>query len=167
MPRSDPAPALTIDEVLAQVRLGLNLEAEAEQEVLAELRGHLEEAVEAARAAGHDEAAALRQAAERLGVEDAARELQTTHAGWGALNGIALAAVPVMLALALRWLVFAPDGTAVGWRQALSRPALWIIAATALLVPLLRLPRRRYVWALWAVFWGLSVATAIWPTHRW
>ena len=22
-------------------------------------------------------------------------------------------------------------------------------------------------WALWVVFWGLSVATAIWPTHRW
>ena len=103
MPKSDPASTLTIVEVLTQVRSRLNLEAEAEHELLAELRGHLEEAVEAARAAGCDEATALAQAAARLGVDDTGRELQATHAGRGALNGIALAAVPVLLALALRW----------------------------------------------------------------
>jgi len=167
MPGAKGTSGVTIDEVLAQIRLRLNLEAEAEQEVLEEIRGHLEEAVAAARAAGQDEAAALAQVAARFGIEETARELQSTHVGRGTLNGIALAGLPVIFALVLRWLIFAPDGTAAGWRETLSRPALWVIVAAGLLVPLLRFPRRRYVWALWAIFWGLSLTTALWPTRHW
>ncbi len=158
---------MTIDDILEQISLRLNLEAEAEYEVLEEIRGHLEEAVAAARSAGQDEATALEEAAARFGVEGAARELQSTHAGRGTLNGIALAALPVILALTLRWLIFAPDGTAAGWQEMLSRPALWVVVTVALLVPLLRFSHRRYVLVLWAIFWGLSLATAVWPTLRW
>jgi hypothetical protein len=167
MPGNEGAPGMTIDDVLAQIRSHLNLEAEAEQEVLEEIRGHLEDAVAAARSAGQDEATALAQAAARFGIEDTARELQSTHLGQGTINGIALAALPVVFALLLRWLIFAPDGTAVGWREMLSHPVLWVIVAVALLVPLLRFPRRRYVLLLWAIFLGLSLATALWPTRRW
>lgn len=166
MPAPEQAGALSIDGVLAQIRARLNLEAEVEHELLEEIRGHLEDAVAAARAAGGDEATALAQVAARFGVEDTAQALQATHEGWGALNGIALAALPVFFTLALRWMIFAPDGTAVAWRETLSRPALWVVVFAVLLAPLLRFPRRRYVLALWAIFWGLSLATALWPTIR-
>jgi hypothetical protein len=45
---------VTIDDVLEQIRSRMNLEAETEHEVLEEIRGHLEEAVADARAAGED-----------------------------------------------------------------------------------------------------------------
>jgi hypothetical protein len=167
MPDPEGTSFVTIDEVLGQVRIRLNLEAEAEHELLEEIRGHLEEATAAAKVAGLDEASALTQAAARFGIEDTAGELQSTHAGQGMLNGIALAAMPVVFALALRWMIFAPDGTAVGWRELLSRPALWVVVAAGLLVPLLRFPRHRYVLVLWMVFWSLSLATVLWPALRW
>lgn len=148
---------MTIDEVLAHIRAGLNLEAETEHELLEEIRTHLEEAVEEAHNRGLDEEAALTQAAVRFGVAEAAQELQATHIGWGTLEGVAAAALPVLFALVLRWTVFAPDGTATGWQELLSRPTLWAVAAIALLAPLLRFPRRRYALISWAVFWGLSV----------
>lgn len=157
---------VSIDDVLAQVRSHLSLEAEAEHELLEEIRGHLEEAVAVARAAGRDQATALAEAAARFGAEDTGRALQATHQGWGALNGIALAAVPVFFTLVLRWLIFSPDGSAAGWHETLSRPALWVVVAAALVVPLLRFPRRRYALVLWIIFWGLSLATTIWSTVR-
>ncbi len=159
--------SVTIDDVLDQMRIRLNLEAEAEHELLEEMRGHLEEAVAAAKSAGQNEPTALAQAAARFGIDQTARELQSTHAGRGTLNGIALAALPVIFTLALRWLIFAPDGTADGWREMLSRPVLWLIVVAALVAPLRRFQRRRYVLALWAIFWGLSLATVLVSTLRW
>jgi hypothetical protein len=158
---------MTIDDILAHIRTRLDLEAETEHEVLEEIRAHLEEAVEEARARGIDEQEALGKAAAHFGVEDVAQELQTTHAGWGTLEGVAAAALPVLFALVLRWLIFAPNGTAVGWREALNRPALWAVAAIALVAPLLRFPRRRYALITWAIFWALSILMAIFPALRW
>jgi len=158
---------VNVDRVLARIHAHLDLEAETEHELLEEIRAHLEEAVEEARTQGLDEGEALAQAAARFGVEEAARELQAAHTGWGALEGIAAAALPVLCALVLRWLVFAPDGTAVGWREMLSRPAFWAIATIALLVPPLRFPRRRYALVSWAIFWGFSVLTVVSPALRW
>ena len=148
---------MTVDDIVERIRAQMNLEAETEYELLEEIRCHLEEAVEDARACGLDEEEALAQAAARFGVEEVGRELQATHEGWGALEGIAAAALPVLFALVLRWLVFAPEGTFVGWQQMLSRPAFWAVAVIALLVPLLYFPRRRYALVSWAIFWGLSV----------
>jgi len=158
---------MTIDRVLSTLRARLDLEAEDEHEVLEEVRAHLEAAVDEARARGLDEAAALAQAAARFGVEECAQELQATHAGWGTLEGVAAAALPVLLALALRWLVFAPDGTTVHWQEMLNRPAVWAIAAIALLLPLLRFPRRRYALVSWAIFWGLSVLVIAGQAVHW
>ena len=61
--------------------------------------------------------------------------------------------------MTLRWFVFAPDGTYVGWQEMLAKPAFWALAALALLIPLWRLPRRRYALVSWAIFWALSVLT--------
>jgi hypothetical protein len=158
---------MTIDDVLARVRVRMNLEAETELQVLEEIRSHLEESVADARGHGLDEQEALAEAAARFGVEEVAEELQATHLGWGALDGIAAAALPVLFALVLRWMVFAPDGTFVGWSEMLTRPGFWVIAAAALLIPLLRFPRRRYALISWTIFWGLSVLIIVGGGVRW
>ena len=132
-----------VELVLKRVRAQLDLDAEMEHDLLAELRGHLEDAVAAARARGLDEEKALVEAAACFGVEDVGRELQAAHVGWGTADGVFAAGLPVLCALVLRWLVFAPDGTAVGWREVLVRPAFWVVSLAALLVPLLRFPRWR------------------------
>lgn len=158
---------MTIDDVLRQIQSNLGLEAETEHQVLEEIRGHLEEAMAEAKTRGLDEHHALMQAAAAFGVEEATAELRDAHAGWGLGEGIAAAALPVLLTLVLRWLIFAPDGTAGAWREMLSQPTLAVIAGVAILVPLLRFPRRRYALALWIFFWGLSIITLVWPTTRW
>lgn len=158
---------MTIDDVLTQIQLNLNLEAETEHEVLEEIRGHLEEAMTAARVRGLNEDDALMEAARVFGVEQATSELHTTHAGWGVWEGIAAAALPVLFTLILRWIVFAPDGTADQWREMLSPLTFAVIAGVAILIPLLRFSQRRYAVALWIFFWGLSIITVVLPTLRW
>jgi hypothetical protein len=158
---------MTVDQVLNHIRAHLDLEAETEHELLEEIRTHLEEAVEEARAVGLDEREALAEVASRFGVDEMAQELQSTHFGWGTLEGVAAAALPVLFALLLRWLIFAPSGTAGGWQELLNRPALWAVAVISLLVPLLRFPRRRHALISWAIFWGLSLLLAVSPALRW
>jgi len=153
--------------VLAHIQAQLDLDRETETEVLEEIRSHLEEAVAQARSRGVSETAALAEAAARFGLEETGAKLQQTHAGWGTAEGVLAAALPVLCALVLRWLVFAPDGTAVGWPQVLLRPAFWIVAAVALLVPLLRFRQWRYAVAIWAFFWVITVIFLIWPAQRW
>lgn len=158
---------MTVDDVLARIRVHLNLEAETEYDLLQEIRAHLEEAVEVARAQGLDEEAALAEASAHFGVEEVGRELQAAHVGWGTADGVIAAAMPVVCALILRWLIFAPDGTAVGWQEVLVRPAFWVVSLAALLLPLLKFPRWRYALASWAFFWALSVVFFAWPALRW
>ena len=158
---------MTVDEILVRIRAHLDLEAETEHEVLEEIRAHLEEAVEVARARGLDEEAALAEIAARFGVEEVGQELQAAHVGWGTADGVVAAALPVVCALVLRWLVFAHDGTAVGWQEVLVRPAFWVVALVALLLPLLRFPRWRYALVSWVFFWALSVIFFAWPALRW
>jgi hypothetical protein len=156
-----------IEQVLARIQAQMDLERETEQEVLEEIRSHLEEAIAAAQAQGSDEATALAAAAARFGVEEVGVELQEVHAGRGTADAVVAAGLPVICALALRWLVFAPDGSALGWPQMLTRPAFWIIAGTALLIPLLKFSRRRYALVAWVFFWAITVISLVWPTHRW
>ena len=158
---------MTVDDVLARIHVHLNLEAETEYDLLQEIRAHLEEAVEVARAQGLDEEAALAEAAAHFGVEEVGRELQAAHVGWGTADGVIAAAMPVVCALVLRWLIFAPDGTAVGWQEVLVRPAFWVVSLAALLLPLLKFPRWRYALASWAFFWALSVVFFALPALRW
>jgi hypothetical protein len=156
-----------IEQVLARIQAQMDLDRETEQEVLEEIRSHLEEAIAAAQAQGSDEAAALAAAAARFGVEEVGAELHEVHAGRGTADAVIAAGLPVICALALRWLVFAPDGSALGWAQMLTRPAFWIIAGAALLIPLLKFGRRRYALAAWIFFWAITVISLVWPTQRW
>jgi len=157
-----------LEGLLARIAAQMDLDSETEHEVLAEIRGHLEEAMAEARAEGLDEAQAFTWAAKRFGgEEEIGRSLQASHAGWGTTDAVVAAALPVVCALVLRWLVFAPDGTALGWPQLLSRPAFWIIALSALLIPALKFTRWRHALAVWAIFWGLTVLFVVWPAVRW
>jgi len=157
-----------IDHLVARIHAQMDLDSEAEHEILAEIRGHLEEAVAEARAEGLDESEALAQAAARFGLEEEiGRELQAAHAGWGTADAVVAAGLPVACALILRWLAFAPDGTALGWPQLFSRPAFWIVALVALLIPLLKFERWRYALVAWVIFWGLTVIFVALPALRW
>lgn len=157
-----------LEEYLARVAAQMDLDVETEQEVLDEIRDHLEMAVEEARAEGLDETESLDRAAARLGAGEAVGQaLQAAHAGWGTADAVMAAALPVVCALVLRWLAFAPDGTALGWPQLLTRPSFWVVALAALLLPLLRLERWRYALVTWAVFWALTVLFVDLPAERW
>jgi hypothetical protein len=157
-----------VEALLARVAAEMDLDRETEHEVLAEIRDHLEEAVAAARAEGLDEAKALARAAACFGLEsEVGRQLQAVHAGWGTADAVVAAALPVVCTLVLRWLVFAPDGTALGWPQLLGRPAIWIVALAALLVPALKFERWRYALATWAIFWALTLLFVALPALRW
>ncbi len=157
-----------LEKLLTRLRAQMDLDSETEHQVLAEIRDHLEEAVAQAQARGLDESEALAQAAARFGLEEeVARELQAAHAGWGTADAVIAAGLPVACALIMRWLVFAPDGTALGWPQLLSRPAFWTIALAALFIPLLKFERWRYALAAWAGFWALTVIFVMLPALRW
>ena len=157
-----------IDRIVARIQAQMDLDCETEHEILAEIRDHLEEAVADARAEGLTESAALSKAAARFGLQDeVGHELQLAHAGWGTADAVVAAALPVLCALILRWLVFAPDGTALGWPQLLSRPAFWVVAVAALLIPLLKFERWRYALVAWVIFWGLTVVFVTLPALRW
>ena len=122
----------------------MDLDIETEQELLEEIHSHLEESVSAARTRGLDENAALAEAAARFGQEEVGDLLQQVHAGWGTADAVYAAGLPVVCALAFRWVVFDPDGTALGWPQLLTRPVFWVIATVALTLPLLKFGRWRY-----------------------
>jgi hypothetical protein len=157
-----------IEGLLDRIRAQMDLDGETEQEVLAEIRAHLEEAMADARAGGLDEGEALARVAARFGVEEEiGQALQVAHAGWGTADAVIATALPVICALVLRWLAFAPDGTALGWPQLLSRPAFWIVSLAALAVPLLKFERWRYALVTWVIFWGLTVIFVAWPALRW
>jgi hypothetical protein len=158
---------MTIDDVLEQIQAHLGLEADVEHELLEEIRGHLEEAVLAAKLQGLDQQAALREAAAAFGVDQTAQALRETHLGWGMREALALAGLPVIFTLILRWLIFAPDGTAVAWRVLLSWPNLAVVATLAIVLPIWRFSSRRYALALWAFFWGLSFSAMLWSALRW
>jgi len=156
-----------VEHALQCVQRQLDLDAETQRDVLDELRGHLEEAVESGRRHGLSEDEAVTRALSALEGEDLGTEFQRVHAGEATTEGVMMAGLPVLFALILRWLVFAPEGTVGGWREVLIRPAFWVISVSALLAPWLQFSRRRHAVMSWAVFWVLTVVFAIMPASRW
>lgn len=159
---------LTIEQVLENIRRQLRLSKEQETELLAEMRSHLEEAVAQAGANGLSTQEALQRAAEELGSELVGTELQQVYAGRELGSAVTATAMPVLFALVLRWLVFAPAGSELDWPQLLAQPGFWIIAAAALLLPALAFRRWRLALAGWVFFWLLTVIFFIFPsTNQW
>lgn len=159
---------LTIDHVLKQIRAELNLSSETEYDILEEIRTHLEEAVITARSTDSSEDVALLKVAEKFGVTEVGQALHDVHFGWESTDAIMASMLPVLATLVLRWLVFAPDGSALGWQEWLIRPSFWIVAVVTLVIPLLQFHRWRYALAIWGIFWILSIIFVIFPaTNYW
>jgi hypothetical protein len=159
--------ATNIEQILARIQAQLDLDRETEHEVLEEIRSHLEDLVAEAQSQGAGETEALSQAAARFGLEEVGTTLQEVHAGWGTADAVIAAGLPVVCALVLRWMVFAPDGTALGWQQVLIRPAFWAVALAALLVPLLKFERWRYALVSWGFFWIMTVIFVLRSAVHW
>jgi hypothetical protein len=157
---------LTIDQVLANISAHLHLNKETEHEVLAEIRTHLEDAVAGAAAKGEDEQVALLKAAEQFGIDEVGAELQEVHANWDSIDAIIATALPVLFALILRWLAFAPDGSTIDWPRLLVQPGFWTVAATALILPVLCFRRWRFALVGWGFFWLLTVIFVIFPSIK-
>lgn len=159
---------MTIDEVLTNISIHLHLSKETEHEILAEIRSHLEDAMAEAVSKGLDEQTALQKAAEQFGIDEAGAEIQEVHANWEAVDAIFVTALPILFAVALRWLTFAPDGSARSWQQLMVQPGFYILAFAALLMPFLILHRWRYALIGWGIFWFLTVIFVIFPSiSRW
>ena len=159
---------LTIDQVLANISAQLHLSKETEYEVLAEIRTHLEDAIAAASAEGKDEETALVEAAKQFEIDEVGAQLQEIHVNWESTEAIIATALPVLFAVILRWLAFAPDGSTLDWPQLLIRPGFWLVAIVALLGPLLFFRRRRLALIGWGFFWLLTVIFVVFPSiHHW
>jgi hypothetical protein len=167
--------SLTVERALVRIRRQLDLSSETERELLDELRAHLEDTADVARSTGEDEEVAILKAAESLRLEDLGKQLQQVHAPWESADAIIASALPVLLALITRWLIFAPDGSAAAWSLTaetahllLLRPAFWIVATVALVIPLLHFRRWRYALIGWGIFWTLTVVFVLFPVaSRW
>jgi hypothetical protein len=155
---------VTIDQLLTNISEQLHLSKETEHEVLEEIRTHLEEVVTEAVSRGEDDQVALLNAAERFGIDEAGAELQAAHANWESIDAIAATALPVLFAIILRWLAFAPDGSVLDWQQLLNRPGFYTLAIAALVIPLTHFHRWRFALVGWGVFWLLSVIFVIFPS---
>lgn len=156
--------AVTIDQILAKISQHLYLSKETEYEVLAEIRTHLEDAVADACARGEDGNSALLKAAEGFGIDEAGAELQEEHGHWDSMDAIAATALPILFALILRWLAFAPDGSALGWHRLLIQPAFWAVAGGFLIVPAILFHRWRTALIGWGFFWLLTVIFVVFPS---
>lgn len=154
---------VTIDQVLANISLHLHLSKETEHELLAEIRTHLEDAVAKAIVKGEDEQIALLKAAERFGIDEVGLALQEVHESWESVNALLAVALPVLLALILRWLAYAPDGSALVWPQLLVGPGFWLVAVAALIIPFLYFRRWSLALIGWGIFWLLSVIFIVFP----
>ncbi|MCP5096094.1 MAG: hypothetical protein GY943_11110 [Chloroflexi bacterium] len=155
---------IIINTVLEEILAELDLSRETETELLDEIRIHLEDALETAVANGKDETAALLDVAERFGAREVGQALQEIHAPWESADAIIACIIPVVAALVLRWLAFAPDGSAIGWQAILVRPAFWVVAIVALLIPVLQFKQWQYALISWGIFWVITVIFVSMPT---
>lgn len=153
----------TIEQALAKISSRLRLSKEVENELLAEIRSHLEEAAASARAQGRDEQAALQAALDHFGLDEVGPQLQEVHGGWESIEALAATALPILFALILRWLVFVPEGSYRAWQVLLAQPAFWMVAVGALVVPGLLLRRWRFALVGWGVFWLITIIFVVYP----
>lgn len=143
---------------LARLGERMELDRERRREVLDEMRAHVLDAADAHEHRGMNRAAALHQAWADLGPEErVAAAVNAAHAGNDLADAVWVAALPVLLALLLRAGVLTLDGRAADWPSLALGVPFRLYAATALALPVISLPRRRFAAAAWAAFWLLSV----------
>lgn len=147
----------TINSILRQIQAELNLSRETEQEILDEIRTHFEDALIDGRQRGIEDAVILSETAEAFGVNVTTNALNSVHMRWESADAVIACIVPTLAALILRWLAFAPNGSALGWQNLLLRPAFWIVAFACLFIPILQFSQWRYAIVSWSIFWFFTV----------
>jgi hypothetical protein len=156
----------SIDRLLNQISSKLQLSSQTEQELLEELRGHLEDAFDEALELGRDPIEALHHVSERFGVDLVGDALQNEHAPWESADAIVACILPVLGALVLRWLAFVPAGSAADWSHLLLQPIFWFVAVLVLITSFLYYHRWQYALTVWGFFWALSlIFVAFGPTN--
>jgi hypothetical protein len=150
----------SIDQALRQISAELQLSSQTEHELLEEIRGHLEDALDEAVQQGHDPDQAIREVCQRFGVEDVGKALQEEHSPWESSDAIVACILPVAGALIMRWLTFVPNGSAANWSHLLLQPIFWAVAVLVLLTSLLYYHRWKYALTVWGFFWVLSLIFA-------
>lgn len=167
------APDADLEFWLARLADRLDLDREQRREITDEIRSHVLDAADVlqgrgvdggrseacgAEGGGMDRTEALRRAWENLGPEDrVADAIRAAHAGRGTSDALWVAALPVVLALVLRWGVLTIDGSAVDWPGLALTVPFGLFAAVALVGPFVAVARPRFAVASWAAFWGLTV----------
>jgi hypothetical protein len=160
---SVPEPYTTINQILTTIEAELTLSQETKQELLTELRDHLEDAWETAVAHNEDSQTALYDIARRFGGAEVGKALQQVHAQWESSEAILACLIPVLAALMLRWLVFTPAGAVADWQSVLAQPAFWIVSLAALFIPVLQFQQWRYVLVNWGFFWIVTLIFILIP----
>jgi hypothetical protein len=160
---SSHEPQATINRLLAIIEAELTLSQETKQELLTELRDHLEDAWETAVTNGEDPETALHKVIHRFGGAEVGQTLQQVHAEWESSEAILACLIPVLAALVLRWVLFTPNGAVAGWQSVLAQPAFWIVALALLLIPVLQFQRWRYVLVNWGFFWIVTLIFILIP----
>lgn len=163
---SVPEPQTTISRLLATIEAELTLSQETKQELLAELRDHLEDAWETAVANGEDPETALHKVIHRFGGAEVGQALQQVHVQWESSEAILACLIPVLATLVLRWVLFTPDGAIAGWQSVLVQPAFWVVALALLLIPVLQFQRWRYVLVNWGFFWIVTLIFILIPAAK-
>ncbi|GJM42121.1 MAG: hypothetical protein DHS20C20_24030 [Ardenticatenaceae bacterium] len=156
-------PQATINQLLAEIAAELTLSQETKQELLTELRDHLEDAWETAVANNQDPTSALQIIVRRFGGAEVGHALQQVHAQWESSEAILACLIPVLATLVLRWVLFTPAGAMAGWQSVLVQPAFWLVAFALLLIPVLHFQRWRYVLVNWGFFWVVTLIFVLIP----
>ena len=145
-----------MEAYLKEVRRRLHVDPSVEEEILAELRSHLEEATIAYQAMGlsreRAEARAIRQFGEAWEV---AEPLQGVH-GSSFHQALLAAFLPVALTLGLKWIAIPLLRLSDAW-QVVTSPAFLSVAALLLLLPILRGEKWRYGLPAWGFFWTITI----------
>jgi hypothetical protein len=150
-----------IDNYLEDLRGQLAVDMLTEQEILNEVRTHLEESMAEELARGRSPAEAAKLAISHLGdARILAREMEAVH-GNSVLEALFSTIVPVALALVFKWVALPLIQSYQAW-QHLSTPLLFVtLAALALLTPGLFLRRWRLGFPAWLFFGTLSIMQVI------
>jgi hypothetical protein len=147
-----------IQTYLQELRRHLSVDAATEEEILKEVRSHLEESAVALQAEGLCVQESQRLAIERFGnAREVAGLMRRVHSS--SVNEAILAScLPVALTLSFKWVAL-PLLASIGHWQGNPTPIVFgALAMLALLVPGLTMHRWRYGYAAWAFFSVIAIA---------
>jgi hypothetical protein len=150
------------ERYLADLAARLPLDRDQQQAILAEVSDHLSIAAEWwQEEEGLSQADAWQRAVEEFGtVDEIAASFVQTRRGWGTNEALAAAALPVFLALVLKFVALPLLAVPRSW-SVLTHPALLSSAVLLLLLPLAwKAERWRFGLAIWMLFWFFTVIGA-------